>query len=192
MSKQRVALFGLLALVCVIGIPWVALGKQGDQGAATVKVASQDMASKDLFATNCGTCHTLAAGGTDGVVGPDLDQLLVPSGTNSAQSINGNTAHVYSESMPGCSLIDVGNRKVRHTGWPYAADERSQCQANMTGFGPLRRPDRQGPGRRHRRRQAARTAHLLSEKSLSQASFAPAKGCLRMHISDRLTLRFFI
>ena len=94
MSKQRVALFGLLALVCIIGIPWIALGKQGDQGAATVKVASQDMASKDLFATNCGTCHTLAAGATDGVVGPDLDQLLVPSGANSAQSFDGNAARV--------------------------------------------------------------------------------------------------
>ena len=29
-----------------------------------------------MFATNCGTCHTLAAGGTDGVVGPNLDDLL--------------------------------------------------------------------------------------------------------------------
>jgi mono/diheme cytochrome c family protein len=94
MSKQRVALFGLLALVCVIGIPWIALGKQGDQGAATVKVASQDMAAKDLFATNCGTCHTLAAAGTDGVVGPDLDQRFAPSGANSAESVDGNAAAV--------------------------------------------------------------------------------------------------
>ena len=94
MSKQRVALFGLLALVCVIAIPWIALGKEGDEEAATVEVASRDLASKDLFATNCGTCHTLAAGGTDGVVGPDLDQLLVPSGANSAQSFDGNSARV--------------------------------------------------------------------------------------------------
>ena len=39
-----------------------------------------------MFATNCGTCHTLAAAGTDGVVGPDLDELLVPSGTNTPSS----------------------------------------------------------------------------------------------------------
>ena len=44
---------------------------------------------KEIFATNCGTCHTLAAAGTDGVVGPNLDQLLVPSGTNSAQLVRG-------------------------------------------------------------------------------------------------------
>ena len=49
-----------------------------------------------MFATNCGTCHTLAAGGTDGVVGPNLDQLLVPSGTNSAQLYEGNATRVMS------------------------------------------------------------------------------------------------
>ena len=27
-----------------------------------------------MFATNCGTCHTLAAAGTDGIVGPNLDE----------------------------------------------------------------------------------------------------------------------
>ena len=32
--------------------------------------------AKDLFATNCGSCHTLARAGTDGVVGPNLDDLL--------------------------------------------------------------------------------------------------------------------
>jgi mono/diheme cytochrome c family protein len=79
-------LFGLLALVCIVAVPWIALGKNGDQDAATVKVASRDQAAKDLFATNCGPCHTLAAAGADGVVGPNLDQLLVPSGINSAQS----------------------------------------------------------------------------------------------------------
>jgi mono/diheme cytochrome c family protein len=29
-----------------------------------------------MFATNCGSCHTLAAAGTDGVVGPNLDDIL--------------------------------------------------------------------------------------------------------------------
>jgi mono/diheme cytochrome c family protein len=30
---------------------------------------------KELFASNCGACHTLDAAGTDGVVGPNLDTL---------------------------------------------------------------------------------------------------------------------
>ena len=28
--------------------------------------------------TNCGACHTLAEAGTDGVIGPNLDELLAP------------------------------------------------------------------------------------------------------------------
>jgi mono/diheme cytochrome c family protein len=86
MSKRPFVVFGIFALICVVAVPWIALGKNGDQDAATVKVASRDQSSKDLFATNCGPCHTLAAAGTDGVVGPNLDQLLVPGGTNSAES----------------------------------------------------------------------------------------------------------
>jgi cbb3-type cytochrome c oxidase subunit III len=30
---------------------------------------------KSIFATNCGSCHTLKAAGTTGTVGPNLDQL---------------------------------------------------------------------------------------------------------------------
>jgi mono/diheme cytochrome c family protein len=39
-------------------------------------VESADKESAEIFATNCGTCHTLAAAGTDGVVGPNLDEIL--------------------------------------------------------------------------------------------------------------------
>ena len=30
---------------------------------------------KDIFLANCGSCHTLAAAGTNGTIGPNLDQL---------------------------------------------------------------------------------------------------------------------
>ena len=30
---------------------------------------------EELFVTNCGTCHTLEAAGTDGTIGPNLDDL---------------------------------------------------------------------------------------------------------------------
>ena len=89
MSKRPFVLFGLLAAVCLLVIPFFALGKEGDQNAARVKVEPQDQPSKKLFADNCGACHTLAAAGTDGVVGPDLDDLLVTSGSNSAEQYDG-------------------------------------------------------------------------------------------------------
>jgi len=94
MSKRPFIVFGLFAAVCVLVIPFVALGKEGDENAGTVQVAADDREGKALFANNCGTCHTLAAAGTDGVVGPDLDDLLVPGGTNSAELYEGNAGRV--------------------------------------------------------------------------------------------------
>ena len=35
---------------------------------------------RQLFQTNCGTCHTLNRGASDGVVGPDLDVRLAAAG----------------------------------------------------------------------------------------------------------------
>ncbi len=39
--------------------------------------------AKALFATNCASCHTLAAASATGTVGPDLDKITadIPSGT---------------------------------------------------------------------------------------------------------------
>jgi mono/diheme cytochrome c family protein len=94
MSKTPFIVFGVFAAICLIAIPIYALGKEGGESAGTVDVAAQDAQAKDMFATNCGTCHTLAAAGTDGVVGPDLDQLLVPGGTNSESLYEGNASRV--------------------------------------------------------------------------------------------------
>ncbi|MGH2952166.1 MAG: c-type cytochrome [Solirubrobacterales bacterium] len=85
MSKRPFVIFGLFAVLCVLVLPFWALGKEGDEDAATVDVAATDEDGKSIFATNCGTCHQLAAAGTDGVVGPNLDDLLVPTGANSAE-----------------------------------------------------------------------------------------------------------
>jgi len=89
MSKTPFVIFGIFAAVCVLVIPYLALAKEGDEEAATVKVEAQDEAAKNLFAASCGRCHTLAAAGTEGVVGPDLDDLLVTGGTNSAEQYDG-------------------------------------------------------------------------------------------------------
>lgn len=75
MSNRPFLIFGVLvALVAVIG--YLAFSKEGSEEAAAVPVESADLEAKELFATNCGACHTLAAAGTDGVVGPELDVIL--------------------------------------------------------------------------------------------------------------------
>jgi mono/diheme cytochrome c family protein len=88
-SKRPFVLFGLFAAICLIGLPIIALGKEGDSSAGTVEVAAQDEEGKELFANNCGYCHKLAAAGTDGVVGPDLDDILVTGGENSPEQYTG-------------------------------------------------------------------------------------------------------
>ena len=49
----------------------------GNPGKDTGALASAGGATDGpgIFKTNCGSCHTLAAAGTHGTVGPNLDQL---------------------------------------------------------------------------------------------------------------------
>jgi cbb3-type cytochrome c oxidase subunit III len=44
---------------------------------------------KDIFTSNCGSCHTLAAAGTSGNVGPNLDDLMPSMATVERQVTNG-------------------------------------------------------------------------------------------------------
>jgi mono/diheme cytochrome c family protein len=94
MSRTPFIVFGIFAAVCLLVLPWMALGREGSDDAATVHVEAADEGAKQLFFDNCGSCHTLAAAGTDGVVGPNLDQLLLPSGTNSAEAYSGSYGRV--------------------------------------------------------------------------------------------------
>lgn len=81
MSRGPFVIFGVFAAICVIVIPYLALAKAGGEEAGPVVVKSYDEDGKALFANNCGSCHTLAAAGTDGVVGPKLDDVLGAGGT---------------------------------------------------------------------------------------------------------------
>src|SRR5207244_9601631 len=53
----------------------------GDASMGAQDVPSDLKSGQDLFQTNCGTCHTLYAAGTDGNYAPNLDVLLAPSGS---------------------------------------------------------------------------------------------------------------
>lgn len=80
MSKTPLLIFGAFAAICLIGLPILAIGKEGGEDAAEVAVAERDEEGKKLFVDNCGACHTLAAAGTEGVVGPNLDEVLAAGG----------------------------------------------------------------------------------------------------------------
>jgi mono/diheme cytochrome c family protein len=79
MSKRTFIWFGVLILVLAVAIPFAAFRAKGDGETAHEAPAGLKNA-QELFAVNCGTCHALYSAGTDGNYGPDLDELLAPSG----------------------------------------------------------------------------------------------------------------
>jgi mono/diheme cytochrome c family protein len=76
MSKRTFVTFGIFALLFAVLLPLWAISKEGGEGASPERVAASDEDAKLLFQQNCGACHTLARAGTDGIVGPNLDDLL--------------------------------------------------------------------------------------------------------------------
>jgi mono/diheme cytochrome c family protein len=80
MSRRTFIVFGLLVLVLAVLIPWLAFRSRGDAATGAQKVPADLTSGQALFQTNCGTCHTLYAAGTDGNYAPNLDELLAPSG----------------------------------------------------------------------------------------------------------------
>jgi mono/diheme cytochrome c family protein len=79
MKRSTFVMFGLVVLILGVGIPAWAITHEGSESASPEEVPASLQEGKDLFVTNCGACHTLAKAGTDGVIGPNLDELLAPA-----------------------------------------------------------------------------------------------------------------
>jgi mono/diheme cytochrome c family protein len=122
MSKKTFVIFGLLVLFLAALIPWLAFRADGD--AANAEPVPADLkGGQSLFETNCGTCHTLYAAGTDGNFAPDLDELLAPSGPpegpNAQQTIEATEGRVLnaiengvdSKTTPGRMPPDILNEQ---------------------------------------------------------------------------------
>lgn len=80
MKRSTFVAFGLVAIFLAILIPAWAISREGGEEASPQDVPPELEEGKQLFVTNCGACHTLYKAGTDGVVGPNLDELLAPPG----------------------------------------------------------------------------------------------------------------
>jgi mono/diheme cytochrome c family protein len=104
MSKRTFIVFGLLVVVLAVVIPWLIFNSKGDAENGDQKVPASLKSGQSLFQTNCGTCHTLYAAGTDGNYGPNLDELLAPNGVP-----EGPTAKKTIEATEGRVLNAVEN-----------------------------------------------------------------------------------
>jgi mono/diheme cytochrome c family protein len=80
MSKRPFVIFGILLVCLAVIVPLWAFGADGDPDDRTGELSPTLDLGKQLFDVNCGTCHTLYSAGTDGNFGPDLDEVLAPSG----------------------------------------------------------------------------------------------------------------
>ena len=80
MNRKPFVIFGLLLALLAVLIPLWAFGADGDPDNRSGNLTAEQEQGKQLFDVNCGTCHTLYAAGTDGNFGPNLDQLLAPTG----------------------------------------------------------------------------------------------------------------
>jgi mono/diheme cytochrome c family protein len=88
--KRPIAMFIVLAAICLVVLPfWALQSKGGADASPEASVPSDNKQGLQIFQINCGACHTLAAAGTDGQIGPNLDQLL-GTGTKSADVVKGN------------------------------------------------------------------------------------------------------
>jgi mono/diheme cytochrome c family protein len=106
MSKKTFILFGLLVIVLAALIPWLVFRADGDAANGREKVASNLEQGQALFETNCGTCHTLYAAGTDGNFGPNLDELLAASGPvaeKEAKQLEGRVLNAIDEGVDSSS-----------------------------------------------------------------------------------------
>jgi mono/diheme cytochrome c family protein len=107
MSKKTFILFGLLVIVLAALIPWLVFRADGDAASGREEVSANLEQGQSLFETNCGTCHTLYAAGTDGNFGPNLDELLAASGTptekKEIEQIEGRVANAIKEGVDSSS-----------------------------------------------------------------------------------------
>jgi mono/diheme cytochrome c family protein len=129
-KRSNFVIFGLIVLVLGVGIPAWAITTEGSESASPEEVPSDLQEGKDLFVTNCGACHTLAKAGTDGVIGPDLDELLAPPSA-SAPAPNTIKPRVLSAINNG-----VGGRMPKGVVSGQQADEVANFVAQVAGQGP--------------------------------------------------------
>jgi len=93
--KRPIVMFCVLAAICLIVLPfWALQSKGGADASPESTVPKSDQQGLELFQINCGACHTLDAAGTDGRIGPNLDQLL-GTGEKSSTAVEGNYSRVF-------------------------------------------------------------------------------------------------
>lgn len=98
MSRRAFVTFGIFAAIFAVLIPVLLITGKGSEGNSAEGVPAKYEEGQQLFADNCGSCHTLKAAGADGVVGPNLDRLL---GTGTPEGNSQRVANAVEQGING-------------------------------------------------------------------------------------------
>jgi mono/diheme cytochrome c family protein len=135
MSKRTFIAFGLLVIVLAVAIPWLVFHNKGDAATGDQNVPASLKEGQSLFQTNCGTCHTLYAAGTDGNYGPNLDELLAPSGEITGSAIKSTKERVLSAVEHGVDSTTTPGRMPAGILNQEQAEEVAEFVAHTAGEG---------------------------------------------------------
>jgi mono/diheme cytochrome c family protein len=139
MSRKTFVIFGLLVVFLAVLIPWLAFRSNGDAETGAEEVPADLKAGQSLFQTNCGTCHTLYAAGTDGNFAPDLDELLAPSGPpegpNAQQTVEATEGRVLNAIENGVDSSTTPGRMPAGILNEQQAEEVARFVARTAGEG---------------------------------------------------------
>jgi mono/diheme cytochrome c family protein len=134
MRKKTFVVFGLLVVALAVLIPWLVFRADGES-AEGAEVPASLQQGKSLFETNCGTCHTLYAAGTDGNFGPNLDELLAPNGPVDEGEVKGIEERVLNAVHRGVDSSTTPGRMPPGILSGAQAEEVAEFVANTAGEG---------------------------------------------------------
>ena len=172
MSKKTFIVFGLVVIFLAVLIPWLAFRSDGDAARGAQKVPSDLKEGQSLFQTNCGTCHTLYAAGTDGNFAPNLDELLAPTGPPSGEGAEATINATKNASSTPSTTASTARR-------PPAGCRPESSTANRPKKSPNSSPPR--PARARHKRRLLRMSAGARSHNRRRARLA---DCVRARLSD--------
>lgn len=135
MSKRTFIVFGIFVLVLAVAIPWLVFNDKGDAEAGAQDIPAKYHTGQELFQINCGNCHELYSAGTDGNYGPDLDELLAPSGPIAAENVESTEGRVLNAIENGVDGSSTPGRMPAGILNETQAKEVAAFVANTAGEG---------------------------------------------------------
>jgi mono/diheme cytochrome c family protein len=112
-------------------------GEEKETGGEAAGASATLVAGEEVFDTTCSSCHTLAAAGTNGTVGPNLDELEPSKGLVEHQVTNGGGGMpAFGGSLSKEEIQNVAEFVSHWAGKPLTAAQKKLAEENGSAGGP--------------------------------------------------------